>query len=1263
MRSHLMQLFNFALSFRRALVRKRGAMPRSGSRSGFALVVVLAVLLLLATLVVGFLTSAMTERAAASSFQAASATRQLADTVVGVVQGQINVATSQSDQGSLVAWASQPGMVRTFTADGELLNAYKLYSADNMISYSISLTDDTPATAGWAASPAVWTDLNAPANGIYPILDPNANATGFVNSAGTHVASYGGANTMPMPVRWLYLLRDGTLAAASSSSGTTATVPGETGDNPIVGRIAFWTDDETCKININTASEGTYWDTPKGNTYTERSMANFQPAQREYQRYPGHPAMTSLSAVFPSLTAEQIYQLSPRVVGETGTNVGKTSKAGTAIASGASIPDSDRLYSSVDELVFNPNRTVNSAGLDKEQLERARFFLTAHSRAPEVTLFNLPRIACWPVYRGLATAKVTAFDKLIAFCASTGDPTATPASPLLPYYFQRELAGSPTNDISIARNIQLYSYLRYLTSQPVPGFGGDFKSKYGDDRDQILTEIFDYIRSTNLFDDLIPNASPYTEANNNRFTKLFVSASTSSMAAGHGWVAPIHYQAPGGPVTMGFGRGASLSEFGIGFICNADGNDTTYGSNIPPASATLPANANKVFAIGETKLSTNQKYIQAIIVLELFSPMFGWTGLCPDMQVEITGMDQWKVNGTSLGLPGDSYVAYIADVSNQNGGRGWGGNIGWRYFNLGKNSPARGNLAADTPASSSYPFIGIPVKILVPVGGTMAFSGQGAGGSADCVVKIYAGATPLGSPAASSLIQTLNISLPAGTFPVPNLVTTGIADTYNAPITTTAKENWWAYSKTGCVTGFPGRLNYTSNAEFANSGGTLIGNGAFFRGDGSYDVVRTVLPAHGDYRLVAARNNVPASVFQPHPRYTDSTRMIAASLTNSGGANGYMGYDTRGKYISSLTYPAGLQPDIAYGAPQTPETSGDYDTSLPRGMDGPFINKPDEGNTNNIAAAVPYYGAANYQGTPDPKFFSPNRIMPSPGMFGSLPTGVLAGNPWQTLLFRPQSGHPGSSATIPDHLLMDLFWMPVVEPYAISDRFSTAGKVNMNYQIIPFTYITRNTALRALLKSEKVAAIRNSDIGNSTNTIGYRAYGPAATPPPKTDSSYASDFRLAIDQDQTLSQFQSRFDSLKIFRSATEICDLHIVPTSQTVAGMPAFWKSCALTGDNMRERIYTTLYPRLTTKSNTYTVHFRVQSLKKAIASAPGTWTEGKDVVAGEYRGSTTLERFIDANNPNIPDYAADPTAISGMNALDKFYRWRVVANHQFAP
>jgi uncharacterized protein (TIGR02600 family) len=264
---------------------------------------------------------------------------------------------------------------------------------------------------------------------------------------------------------------------------------------------------------------------------------------------------------------------------------------------------------------------------------------------------------------------------------------------------------------------------------------------------------------------------------------------------------------------------------------------------------------------------------------------------------------------------------------------------------------------------------------------------------------------------------------------------------------------------------------------------------------------------------------------------------------------------------------------------------------------------------------------------------------------------------------------------------MDLFWMPVVEPYAISDRFSTEGKINMNYQILPFTYIQRNTGLQALLKSELVTAIPNlTGTPTVNNVFTYKA---------STSPYQAYQFRLPIQMGPTLAQFNNKFATGDIFKSASEICDLHMVPgtppstvpagsyadakipttltaTSTDAAintAMTTFWTANALTGENLRERIYTTLYPRLTTKSNTYTVHFRVQALKKTNLSTLGTWTENQDIVTGEYRGSTTIERFIDANNTSIPDYAQNPSSIPTEKTLDTFYKWRVISNRQFAP
>jgi len=163
-------------------------------------------------------------------------------------------------------------------------------------------------------------------------------------------------------------------------------------------------------------------------------------------------------------------------------------------------------------------------------------------------------------------------------------------------------------------------------------------------------------------------------------------------------------------------------------------------------------------------------------------------------------------------------------------------------------------------------------------------------------------------------------------------------------------------------------------------------------------------------------------------------------------------------------------------------------------MDGAYINKPDEGNNyrGTAGAQLPYFDNNQAQEAGGPTFFSPNRQMPSAVMFGSLPTGIFAdggvGRSWRTLLFRPDPNGGHTGATTPkDHLLLDLFWMPVVEPYAISEPFSTAGKINLNCQVAPFTYIKRTTALRALLKSERVIAIPNPAIWpgvSSSTSIG-----------------------------------------------------------------------------------------------------------------------------------------------------------------------------------
>ena len=518
--------------------------PQINTRSGVALVIVLGFLVIISALAVAFFSSVTTELKASRTYASGVSTRQLAESAVNLVMGQISEATSRTD----AAWASQPGMIRVYGGGSGTSNAlntlFKLYSSDNMVVTSTDLTNflkDPDYVADWNVHPALWTDLNAPvvSNGVprFPIIDPRAKGPveGFDYETTKVALTLAGATDnrrLPMPVRWVYILQDGTLSApvtGSGSSGTGAKFP-TTGykapskENPIVGRIAFWTDDETCKVNLNTAGgfiddpdqlasytagtyyalspdrfAGSYWDTPRFYTEFDRGMpfkesdtanagrpredmtsgglALCQLLQNEFQRYPGHPATTSLGLVFTEyndwlgatnsawqdkgkalFSSEQLYELLPRL----GTSNAKnksigSSKGGTArVIKGKELPNptpddmqiqykTDRLYSSVDELFYNATTSTDGVAtvkddfsrqrndekhqiagnpITEEFVDRYRFFITAQSRSPELNLFGQPRVSIWPVRSESSSdskSGLNHFDNVILFCSTIGN--------------------------------------------------------------------------------------------------------------------------------------------------------------------------------------------------------------------------------------------------------------------------------------------------------------------------------------------------------------------------------------------------------------------------------------------------------------------------------------------------------------------------------------------------------------------------------------------------------------------------------------------------------------------------------------------------------------------------------------------------------------------------------------------------------------------------------------------------------------------------
>jgi hypothetical protein len=191
----------------------------------------------------------------------------------------------------------------------------------------------------------------------------------------------------PMPVEWLYVLKDGSVGNVNAPNGGGSSqwitgngvVPSE--QNPIVGRVAFWTDDESTKVNLNTAGEPSPWMAPTAYHERDVGFANNQPVVAEYQRYPGHPATVSVSTVLnpgfswdtyiapanaTSLATrlqsgvdfkERLYEMLPRLgAGGTvdGTRVYDTDafQSSTAANVNWSAMQQERLFVSPDEAIF-----------------------------------------------------------------------------------------------------------------------------------------------------------------------------------------------------------------------------------------------------------------------------------------------------------------------------------------------------------------------------------------------------------------------------------------------------------------------------------------------------------------------------------------------------------------------------------------------------------------------------------------------------------------------------------------------------------------------------------------------------------------------------------------------------------------------------------------------------------------------------------------------------------------------------------------------
>lgn len=1392
---------------------------RHGHSRGVALIIVLSMLVLLSGLLVAFLTTARTERAAASADSATAASRQIADSTVSFVISQIRDATTVPAENS--TWASQPGAIRTFSGtlsnrrmplkDGAYYDGYgpsnsdsvfKLYSSDRMrVSSTEYSNQDLPEETGiieaWerTAPTEGFVDLNEPALSVrrdldeegkivephYPIVDPRA----FYNKNNHFTDSIPDAcvegfdakitrdNTfqleggdsvpyIPMPVKWLYVLKDGTIGPASLG----------TEENPIVGRTAFWSDDETCKLNINTASEGTFWDTPLASTIQDvgnygkngdipparngLNLAGSQAVQGEFQRYPGHPATTCLSPalgwlwdlnhtgsnatkIYPYAGAiknipyqtfkEAIYQISPYTPYDRGTSQGAIRNTDLeADATGALKVKTKHLYTSVDELLFKPARFKSGGGspeingkLTPDSLERSRFFLTANSRAPEINLFGRPRLTIWPInadyrYRTAADdlfiftskiAKNSSGDEKM-FCLFRGDAK----------YPSRDFLGTwPTvTDTKIkGQNQAMFQYLQDMTSRAIPGFGKSFAdgTKWGGSvgRDQVLLMIFDYIRTINMTDTGTTTRSanvfaPYTPK---FFLKPPPADQYSRYDRSYDWagqVTPLRRQPDGADPYQGLGRFPQPVEVAVVFHGSTAPSGKpagryiratmviematvmggfpaireTYWTKVTPMNGPAGEPRSSKIQVINGATGTGEEYLQSPIELHL-------CGNIGDQMVDIPNLSSHEVaqgraymptlgfatafyyfkehrGFTLLGLPhladpnrDPTMTVFTKKFDNSRIESRW----------PGIRSTAAANAPGGNGTVSIYPYVSDPIRVGPATGAVPQFKILDLG---RYKIEVFAGEAPKdprsgmdASGGAETPVQTLFVSFPlqeAGPFPSPtnrDMTTRLLTDEANAG----------------------GNLIETPN-QFVYAGDVVrsmqLVAGRFYNA-----TTKAASAQAGDFRLAMANRVIPEDWWTPVDdisSYVGNVPRLHRLLrghgdpdpghTAVGGSNG-----TLISGASMRTDKPPMLPLQVNGVKRADGGPGDWDRGLSKHTDGAMANKVDEGNLKFDPSKTDYTGMPYYRGRgveeTGQTFFSPNRQISSAVMFGSIPTGVVTNKPWQTLLFRPNretnTTHPGADLKDgpPDHLLLDLFTLPVVEPYAISEPFSTAGKINLNYVIAPFgyakgssgnntstansrSYLRRDTGVRGVMKSTFVMAVpKNQPNGGHT----------------ENPQSITTQLRFPIDLNKTLEAMETRLKSKEgdypLFRSASELCTVDLYPQDIAVGSWPAFWDNLgALTGDNGRERPYAHIYPRVTTKSNVYTVHMRCQSIRKAKGTAPNEFDEDKDTVLGEYRGSATVERFIDPNDEALLKYN------ERTQKVDPYYRYRVINTKQFS-
>lgn len=199
-------------------LRLGSAPQRLNSRQASALIVTLAFVVLITIAIVGFVTTAGMERAVVQSQMGRTQAELYSSMAANVVASRIVMATSPTNSW----WVSQPGRIAATTFSGSTTTFFNLHSG----------AADTNAVEDFSV------DLN-----------PASLVRGSRAVTGNQVLTNN--PSAALPVQWIYVRENGSHEAADTVDLTYNQA------NPLTGRYAYWTDDESARINVNTATAPT----------------------------------------------------------------------------------------------------------------------------------------------------------------------------------------------------------------------------------------------------------------------------------------------------------------------------------------------------------------------------------------------------------------------------------------------------------------------------------------------------------------------------------------------------------------------------------------------------------------------------------------------------------------------------------------------------------------------------------------------------------------------------------------------------------------------------------------------------------------------------------------------------------------------------------------------------------------------------------------------------------------------------------------------